>query len=194
MAMAEVAQKVLTWDEYVRGEPADLERYEIVDGVVIELPAPTVKHQWIVGNLHLLLEGLAEKEVAIVLIAPCDVVVRREKLRTRQARLGANPQGASSDLTKTLLQQERIDFAPDVVVEVLSPSDSITTLMEKLDDYHQIGVKEVWLVNPATETVEVLVWQQEGWNSLGVFRRDEAIRSKVLPELELGVSQVFESV
>jgi Uma2 family endonuclease len=66
--------------------------------------------------------------------------------------------------------------------------------MEKLDDYHQIGVKEVWLVNPATETVEVLVWQQEGWNSLGVFRRDEAIRSKVLPELELGVSQVFESV
>jgi Uma2 family endonuclease len=39
-----------------------------------------------------------------------------------------------------------------------------------------------------------LVWQQEGWNSLGVFRRDEAIRSKVLPELELGVSQVFESV
>jgi Uma2 family endonuclease len=66
--------------------------------------------------------------------------------------------------------------------------------MEKLDDYHQIGVKEVWLVNPATETVEVLVWKQEGWNSLGVFRRDEAIRSKVLPELELGVSQVFESV
>jgi Uma2 family endonuclease len=76
----------------------------------------------------------------------------------------------------------------------LSPSDSITTLMEKLDDYHQIGVKEVWLVNPATEMVEVLVWQQEGWNSLGVFRRDEAIRSKVLPELELNVSQVFESV
>jgi Uma2 family endonuclease len=191
MAMAEVAQKVLTWDEYVRGEPADLERYEIVDGVVIELPASTVKHQWIVGNLHLLLKQ--QENVVVVLVAPCDVVVRREKLRTRQPDLVLIRKERVSDL-KALLQQERIDFAPDVVVEVLSPSDSITTLMEKLDDYHQIGVKEVWLVNPATETVEVLVWQQEGWNSLGVFRRDEAIRSKVLPELELGVSQVFESV
>jgi Uma2 family endonuclease len=190
MAMAEVAQKVLTWDEYVRGEPADLERYEIVDGVVIELPAPTVKHQWIVGNLHLLLK---QQENVVVLVAPCDVVVRREKLRTRQPDLVLIRKERVSDL-KALLQQERIDFAPDVVVEVLSPSDSITTLMEKLDDYHQIGVKEVWLVNPATETVEVLVWQQEGWNSLGVFRRDEAIRSKVLPELELNVSQVFEGV
>jgi len=47
--MAEVAQKVLTWDEYVRGEPADLERYEIVDGVVIELPAPSVGHQRVVS-------------------------------------------------------------------------------------------------------------------------------------------------
>ena len=128
MEMAEVAQKVLTWDEYVRGEPADLERYEIVDGVVIELPAPTVKHQRIVLNMLWQLKVLEEKEVAILLTAPCDVVVRQEKLRTRQPDLimirrerVPNPQ--------ELFQQERIDFAPDVVVEVLSPSDSITTCL-----------------------------------------------------------------
>ncbi|MEZ8218980.1 Endonuclease, Uma2 family (restriction endonuclease fold) [Candidatus Fervidibacteria bacterium JGI MDM2 SSWTFF-3-K9] len=191
--MAEVAQKVLTWDEYVRGEPADLERYEIVDGVVIELPAPTVKHQRIVLNMLWQLKVLEEKEVAILLTAPCDVVVRQEKLRTRQPDLIMIRKERVPE-PKALFQQERIDFAPDVVVEVLSPSDSITTLMEKLDDYHQIGVREVWLVNPATETVEVLVWQQEGWNSLGIFRKGEPIKSKALPELELNVGQVFEGV
>jgi len=132
MAMAEVAQKVLTWDEYVRGEPADLERYEIVDGVVIELPCTDVsRHQRIVAQLCDLLVK-QQKDVAILLIAPCDVVVRREKLRTRQPDLMLIRKERVSGDPRPMLQQERVDFAPDVVVEVLSPSDSITTLMEKL--------------------------------------------------------------
>jgi len=104
MEMAEVAQKVLTWDEYVRGEPADLERYEIVDGVVIELPAPTC--QSINGLLLNMLwrpSAQAGKRMSlVVLVAPCDVVVRREKLRTRQPDLVLIRKERVPDLTQDL--------------------------------------------------------------------------------------------
>ncbi|MFN3420830.1 MAG: hypothetical protein ACK40X_03790, partial [Armatimonadota bacterium] len=69
--MSGVVTKVITWDEYVRGEPADLERYEIEDGVVVELPAPVVLHQVVIGNIYILLSAVARQGVGIVLTAPC---------------------------------------------------------------------------------------------------------------------------
>jgi Uma2 family endonuclease len=111
MEMAEVAQKVLTWDEYVRGEPADLERYEIVDGVVIELPAPSIGHQRVVRRLLRLLEDfVSSRNLGEIFPAPLDVVVQRNPLRTRQPDLLFVRAENAPNLDK---QQERLEFAPD---------------------------------------------------------------------------------
>ncbi|MFA0742997.1 MAG: hypothetical protein DFNUSKGM_003130 [Candidatus Fervidibacter sacchari] len=189
--MAEVAQKVLTWDEYVRGEPADLERYEIVDGVVIELPAPSVGHQRVVRRLlRLLLEDfVSSRNLGEVLPAPLDVVVQQNPVRTRQPDL-LFVRAENVPILES--QQERLEFAPDLVIEVLSPSDSVSELFKKLSDYHRIGVKEVWLVNPLAKTVEVLVWRRDDWELVGVFKETEIVQSKVLTELSLPVAQIFE--
>jgi len=188
--MAEVAQKVLTWDEYVRGEPADLERYEIVDGVVIELPASSIGHQRVVRRLLRLLEDfVSSRNLGEIFPAPLDVVVQRNPLRTRQPDLLFVRAENAPNLDK---QQERLEFAPDLVIEVLSPSDSLSELLKKLNDYHRIGVKEVWLVNPLTRTVEVLARQEDGWELVGVFKETETVQSRVLLELNLPVAQIFE--
>jgi Uma2 family endonuclease len=190
MAMAEVAQKVLTWDEYVRGEPADLERYEIVDGVVIELPAPSVGHQRVVRRLLRLLEDfVSSRSLGEIFPTLLDVVVQRNPIRTRQPDLLFVCAEIAPNLDK---QQERLEFAPDLVIEVLSPSDSLAELLKKLNDYHRIGVKEVWLVNPLTRTVEVLARQEGGWELVGVFKETETVQSRVLSELNLPVAQIFE--
>jgi Uma2 family endonuclease len=89
-------------------------------------------------------------------------------------------------------QQERLEFAPDLVIEVFSPSDSLSELLKKLNDYHRIGVKEVWLVNPLTRTVEVLARQEDDWELVGVFKETETVQSRVLSELNLPVAQIFE--
>jgi Uma2 family endonuclease len=190
MAMAEVAQKVLTWDEYVRSEPADLERYEIVDGVVIELPAPSVGHQRVVRRLLCLLEDfVSSRNLGEIFPEPLDVVVQRNPIRTRQPDLLFVRAENVPNLDK---QQQRPEFAPDLVIEVFSPSDSLAELLKKLNDYHRIGVKEVWLVNPLTRTVEVLARQEGGWELVGVFKETETVQSRVLLELNLPVAQIFE--
>jgi Uma2 family endonuclease len=190
MEMAEVAQKVLTWDEYVRGEPADLERYEIVDGVVIELPASSIGHQRVVRRLLRLLEDfVSSRNLGEIFPEPLDVVVQRNPIRTRQPDLLFVRAENAPNLDK---QQERLEFAPDLVIEVLSPSDSLSELLKKLNDYHRIGVKEVWLVNPLTRTVEVLARQEDDWELVGVFKETETVQSRVLSELNLPVAQIFE--
>ena len=188
--MTQIAQKVITWDEYVRGEPANSEHYEIEDGVVIELPAPSIEHQRVLRRLSRILEDFVDKhKLGEVLFAPLDVVVQQHPVRTRQPDLLFV---RAENVPLLNAQQERLEFAPDLVVEILSPSDSIATLLKKLSDYHRIGVQEVWLVNLNTKTVEVLAWQKEDWGLLGVFKEDEGIKSKVLPELKLKVAQIFE--
>jgi len=188
--MSQVAQRVVTWDEYVRGEPANLEHYEIEDGVVIELPAPSLHHQRVVRRLLRVLEDfLASHRLGEVVAVPFDVVVQREPLRTRQPDLlvvlkGKVPQMEASP--------ERLEIAPDLVVEVVSPHDSLKALMGKLNDYHRIGVRGVWLVNPLAKTVEVLERQEDEWGLVGVFEANRVLKSKVLPELDLPVVQIFE--
>jgi len=135
--MSQVVQRVVTWDEYVRGEPANLEHYEIEDGVVIELPASSLHHQRVVRRLLRVLEDfLASHRLGEVVAVPFDVVVQREPLRTRQPDLlvvlkGKVPQMEASP--------ERLEIAPDLVVEVVSPHDSLKALMGKLNDYHRRG-------------------------------------------------------
>ncbi len=189
--MAEVVQKVLTWEDYLRGEPKDLECYEVMDGEVIPVPSPTGEHQVVSGNLYRLLwEFVLQKGLGVVLYAPFDVVVQREPLRTRQPDLlflskerGGTPEN--------IRQLARLETAPDLVVEILSPSEERERLSEKLSDYHRLGVSEVWLVRTDERTVEVLVRMDEGWRWLGLFSIKETVKSTILAEFNLPVSKIF---
>lgn len=190
--MAEVVQKVITWEDYLSGEPTGLERYEIVDGVVIELGAPNGEHQWLVGTLYrLLFMFVMEKGLGIVVLAPFDVVVRKDPLRTRQPDLFflSKERGGTPE---NIRQLARLEIPPDIAMEIVSPSEGETErLTDKLDDYHRIGVPEVWLIYPGEQVVEVLVHSEDGWLWHGLFRGKEKVKSKVLPELLFTVEQTF---
>ncbi|MCH8282412.1 MAG: Uma2 family endonuclease, partial [Chloroflexi bacterium] len=144
----------LTYEEYLKG-PEIKARYDIVDGVMIMAPAPSVNHQQVLGNLytHLRLFILAQA-LGKVLFAPLDVVIQREPLRTRQPDLLF----VSNERSEILGQM--VEGAPDLVVEVLSPSNSRADVEAKLADYGGLGVRECWLVSPEGITVEVLTWAE----------------------------------
>jgi Uma2 family endonuclease len=77
------------------------------------------------------------------------------------------------------------------MIEVLSPSDTASEWLEQLRDYHQIGVQEVWAVDPQSASVEVLCWSEAGWQSVGVFTGDQPIRSAVLGETAVAPAMLF---
>jgi len=184
-----IERKKVSWDEYLS---LPLTRYEIIDGEVIELPTPTLKHQRIVMRLSLKISDFVTKKKSGELFpAPFDFVIRRQPLRTRQPDLFYISYERAGDMS-ALMEQSRLEMAPDLVIEVLSPSDTYSAWREKLHDYHALGVPEVWAVDLEKQEIEVLVREERSYGSLGWFSGDEPIQSRVLPELQLIPKTLFE--
>ena len=176
----------LTYEEYLK-TPEIKARFDIVDGVMTIAPTPTVAHQRILGNLFWKLDQfVSEQQVGEVLFAPVDVIVQRNPLRTRQPDLLFVSNERASILG------DQVDGGLDLVVEILSPSNSRSDLEAKLSDYATLGVSECWLVSPEARSVEILGLTEGSWVRLGISGLGELVRSRVLPELDLAVVQLFE--
>lgn len=182
----------LSWEEYLRWEE-ERTRYEIIDGEVQELPTPTLKHQRILALLMDCLRAFVlGKRLGDLLTAPFDFVIRREPLRTRQPDLFFLSREREAEW-KPQLNAPRLEVAPDLVVEILSESDTYTRWKDMLRDYHQLGVREVWAVDMEGEEIEVLVREESGYRSLGWFSGEQVVPSQVLAGLELKPGEVFKA-
>jgi Uma2 family endonuclease len=147
---------VVDWEGYLN-LPDDLTHYEIIDGEVIPLASPRLKHQAIVMQLiERILPFVATKRLGKLLTAPFDFVIRRAPVRTRQPDLFFLSRERLHDWAQ-LQEQPRLEFAPDLVIEILSPSETYTYWSEKLQDYYVLGVPEVWLVDIDKRAIEVQV-------------------------------------
>jgi Uma2 family endonuclease len=181
---------VVDWEGYLN-LPDDLTHYEIIDGEVIPLASPTLKHQEIVLTLaERLRQFTRAKRLGKVLTAPFDFVVRRAPVRTRQPDLFFLSRDRLHDWAQ-LQEQPRLEFAPDLVIEILSPSETYTYWSEKLQDYFVLGVPEVWLVDVDKRAIEVQVREAWGYRSLGWFAGEQVVASRVLAGLELKPAEVF---
>ena len=181
---------IVDWEGYLN-LPDDLTHYEIIDGEVIPLASPTIKHQIVSRELFRRLDALTTaKRLGEVLYAPFDFVIRRAPVRTRQPDLFFLSRERLQDWTQ-LQEQSRLEFAPDLVIEILSPSDTYTYWSEKLQDYFALGVPEVWLVDVDKRAIEVQVREPSGYRSLGWFAGEQVVASQVLAGLELKPAEVF---
>lgn len=194
MAVAEKEiKKRITFEDYLL-LPEINQRYEIIDGEMIMSPAPTSEHQWFIKNLiEILGPFVKRKKLGVILPAPVDVLVRKSPLKTRQPDLlflSAERSGAKG--RAELRKMPVIEIAPDLVVEVLSPSDTRRVLQNKLQDYIKIGVRECWLISPEAETVEVLRLTSEGATRIHLFGAGDTLRSEVLPGFKVKVNEIFD--
>src|SRR6266545_4047168 len=147
--MVTIVAPKLTYED-LRKMPDDGKRYELIDGEVYMTASPNTKHQVVVGNIHMALRRFAQKAgVGKVFLAPFDVVfgertaVQPDLLFIRKERL-------------SILTDLNVQGAPDLVIEVLSPSTAAFDRETKLQVYARAGVPELWYVDPKEEIVEVL--------------------------------------
>lgn len=186
-----VAARELTYEDYMCG-PEEMRRYDILDGAKIYMSNPTILHQDIQGNLYTPLRTWHRtSHPGKLLMAPIDVLVRRSPLRTRQpdvlfitaARLGA----------RSVDNPAPLEPAPELVVEILSPSDTRRVLSGKLAEYCAVDVRECWVVSPGEQTVEVLRLSADGVDSTGVFSIGQAAQSTTFADLTVEVADIFAS-
>ncbi len=165
--------------------PQDQQRYEIVDGVIYMTPSAGEAHQFsssrFVGYLltHVDFAGLGRVYHAPfdVILAP-DVVVQPDVLVVlhEQAHI-ITPRG--------------IMGAPNLVVEIASPSTATHDRGRKMEAYSRAGVSEYWLADPFAHTVELLVLESGMYRSRGVFQGQAILPSTVIPNLPIRVEQFF---
>ena len=190
--MTTAGVKTLSFDEW-QALPETKRRCEVVDGVLLMPPGPMPEHQWLGYEITAQITNFVRgRDLGVALIAPCDVLIRREPLRVRQpdvlfisaARGGVRRPADLAGLS-------RIDTPPDLVVEVLSPSNTRRQVEEKLADYRSIGVLEGWLVNFPARTVEVLRLSGDEVTVLGIYEMGDVLRSEALPGFELPIADLF---
>jgi Uma2 family endonuclease len=174
-----------TYDEYA-ALPDDGKRYEIMNGVLIMTPAPEPDHQSAIARLtYYLLQAIEFKGLGRVLPSPVDVRLTSDRVVQPDVLVVLN-----ANLEK--IARKYVVGGPDLVVEVASPGTAIYDRLSKFEAYEEAGVPEYWIVHPLEKTIEVLVLEDDGYQSLGTFRRKDTLPSRVVPGItNVAVEQFF---
>lgn len=182
----------LTFEEWLE-LPETKARYEVVDGEEYMSPGATVFHQRIMKRIERPLSDFVEGSgLGEVFTPPLDVLIQREPLRTRQPDvLFLNSQRKIIGGPAEAMATRFLDVPADIVVEILSPSDTQSILGAKLRDYQAIGVPECWLFDPVAFTGSVLDLSGEEPRQIALFGIDDTLRSDLLPGFELKLRAVF---
>jgi Uma2 family endonuclease len=87
-------------------------------------------------------------------------------------------------------QDGYIHSAPQLVIEVLSPSETRKEITEKLRDYESIRVDEVWLVSPEAATIEILYLQDEKLRTVAVLNQG-MLKPKHFPTVQIDIAEIW---
>jgi Uma2 family endonuclease len=167
--------------------PDDGWKYEIIDGVLYMSPPPLIDHQDVVSELLTAMRTQARRRnLGKVLTAPCGVrlpgqrvpvepdifFVKRERLR--------------------ILKKRYVEGAPDLIVEVLSPSNANYDLETKFILYQNAGVQECWFVIPWERIVRIYNLRQGLYHLTGEYKAGDIAKSTVLTGFKIAVQTLFE--
>ena len=177
----------LTW-------PED-ERWEIIDGVPYMQAAPTPIHQEILMEIS--------KQFAVYLTGkPCKVypapfcvrISKGDEKKNEDIKKVFEP-----DITivcdKSKIDKEGCKGAPDLIVEILSPSSIKMDRVEKFNRYEKAGVKEYWIVEPEGKLVSVFVLQDnQRYGRQEIYTEDDKINVFIFPDLVVNLKPVFDTI
>ena len=161
-------------------------RYELIDGEVFMMSAPSVEHQNICGELFRQLANFLIGKQCKVFISPFDVCL--------SGKGDIDDTVVQPDIVvicdHTMLDEKRCNGAPDMIIEVLSPSTSRHDRIEKLNKYLQTGVQEYWIVDPVDKSVAVHIIENSKY-VINAYTSDAVIPVEVLNDCKISLQYVF---
>ncbi len=173
-----------TYEDY-KHTPDDT-RYELIDGDLIMAPAPNLGHQGIDMDLGSALNAFVkERGLGKVFSAPCDVLLSNTDVVQPDLLF------VSREREHILLGGVNVQGAPDLVVEILSPSTEGRDRTVKRALYARHGVSEYWLADPAAQTITVMLLGEGGFEVEAVYGMGQTLTSPTLPGFEVDLDEIF---
>jgi len=172
--------KIVTYEEWLDMPVTQDGREEVVNGEIHLMPPNKLPHPEIVDNLT----AAFHRQRVLCIGSTFGLVLRKEPLTCR------SPNIAIFERSTIIKEDGYIHSAPQLVIEVLSPSETRKEIKEKLRDYESIGVEGVWLVSPEARTVEVLGLQDGRLERLGLLA-EGILRPKHFPTLQIDIAEIW---
>lgn len=183
-----------TWDDDVR--------VELIDGIVYDMSAPTQNHQLLLMELGRLFANYLKGKPYLPFIAPSDV---RLNFDTEDNTVLQPDLYVVCDKSK--LDGQNCNGAPDLVIEILSPSTTRKDLHIKFHKYREAGVKEYWIVNPIDKLITVYLLEKGDYiaHTYGCTGVDEVtledeknlpseITVSLFPDFKIDVTELFKEM
>jgi Uma2 family endonuclease len=188
--MTQAKSRFSNFESYLAYDDGTDHLYELLDGELVELPPESGQNSQILMFLILALAPLIDP--------------RRVRVRGLELEVRGNPRNRFPDLT--IIQAEHIEqlrkrdtirlsmLPPLLVVEIVSPGETNRSrdYIDKRSQYQDREIPEYWIVDPQTQTITVLKLETGVYVEVGIFQRDDQIRSLLFPTLSFTPKQVFE--
>lgn len=173
-----------TYEDY-KLLPED-KRCEIIEGDLLMTPSPTFRNQAVQMRLGARLFSFVDAGgLGQVVAAPIDVVLSPENVVQPDVLFVVAARSGMID------RNGAVYGAPDLAVEILSPSTAPRDQVLKRKLYGRFGVEEYWIVDPEKQTLEVLTAAGSGLETWRRFTVDETLVSPLLPGLSIGLGDIF---
>jgi len=183
MAMAIPKKKKYTYEDYAKlpeGAP-----YQLIGGELIMTPAPTPYHQIVSRKIvSLLIQYVEKNNLGEILYSPIDVyfsekdVFQPDIIFVSKQRLN-------------IIGETKIEGAPDLIIEILSPSTAYYDLGRKYEIYEKSGVKEYWIIHPERKSIEIYQNESGQFRLVQTAKETGTINSLFLKGFELNLEKIF---
>lgn len=161
--------------------------YQLIEGDLFMSPTPSFYHQEIVGNIHLIVgTHLMKQPSGKIIIAPSDVVLNDINVFEPDLYFISNER-------KSIITEQGVTGAPDLVIEVLSPGTAKYDRGVKRHIYARSGVREMWLVDPVKKEIAVYRFDAAIDKPVAVYSGRQKFSTPLLPKLQIAVTKVFAS-
>ena len=175
---------VLTYEDYVL-LPNDRNRYEILEGELTVTPAPSTKHQTASVNLLVLLsQYIKERDLGKLFHAPIDLILESTSVLQPDLLF-------VSKARQHIITEKAIEGAPDLVVEILSPTTSRTDRVTKAQIYARHSVPAYWIVDPDREAIEIYLLEIDSYRLAATLEGTIPIFAPPFKDLQIAVRDLF---
>lgn len=181
----------VTYEEFLELVEASEQRFELIDGVVYNLAAPTYTHQHIVHEIHGSFYNWFKGKNCIPLTSPFDVTL----IKSKENICVVQPDIIVICDKENINKKGKYKGVPTLAIEVLSPSTRSKDMLKKLDLYKQCGVKEYWIVDPQNAQIFVYSLENNDISNSKAYRKsaDVNVASDHFKGLQVSMNDIFGS-
>jgi Uma2 family endonuclease len=158
---------------------------EVVDGEIIYTPPAKLAHARISQRLTAALTRLLPEADYEVFTGSHGIVIAERPLTCR------NPDITVCERKSLVEKDGYLRSAPQLVVEVISPSETRRMTERKLQDYESIATPEVWIITPPQRSVEVFQLQEERLDRVAILLKDGALKPRAFPHVEIDIAKIW---